>query len=157
MQPLKITLLLRIATTRRQNLNSPDHHRYGHINPKSCSWRDWRSIRRMLNSRNSWIFSSNSTSTSQLWKPSPKCPSTLDSWWSYSLTSASKKRHPSYLWVKAAGPSFKANYQKKIKDLSGLVVECKIADLIVEKALADSGASINVMPYKLFLKLGCKS
>ena len=43
---------------------------------------------------------------------------------------------------------------RKIKELNGLIVECKIRDSIVEKALADSGGSINVMPYTLFLKLG---
>ena len=43
---------------------------------------------------------------------------------------------------------------KRIKGPGGLVVECKIGDSIVEKALTDSGTSINVMPYKLFLKLG---
>ena len=34
------------------------------------------------------------------------------------------------------------------------MVACKIRDSIVGKALADSRASINVMLYKLFLKLG---
>lgn len=43
---------------------------------------------------------------------------------------------------------------KKIKNPGGLVVECHFGDLCVEKALANSGASINVMLYKLFLKLG---
>jgi len=43
---------------------------------------------------------------------------------------------------------------EKIKDPGGLIIECHFGDSIVEKALADSGASINVMPYKLFLKLG---
>ena len=42
---------------------------------------------------------------------------------------------------------------RKIKDPDALVVECKIKDSIVEKVLEDLGASINVMLYKLFLKL----
>lgn len=32
-------------------------------------------------------------------------------------------------------------------------MECHFGDSFVDKALADSSASINVMPYKLFLKL----
>lgn len=43
---------------------------------------------------------------------------------------------------------------QKIKDHSELVVECKFGDSLVEKALTDSWVSINVMLYKLFLKLG---
>ena len=49
---------------------------------------------------------------------------------------------------------FQSKLPKKIKDVGGLVVECKIGYSIVEKALTDSRASINVMPYKIFLKLG---
>ena len=41
---------------------------------------------------------------------------------------------------------------RKIKDPSGLVIECKIGDSIVEKDLAYSGAGINVMPNELFIK-----
>ena len=56
------------------------------------------------------------------------------------------------------GESYSAILQSKlpknIKDHSGLVVECKIGDSIVEEDLADSTAAIIVMPYKLFLKLG---
>ena len=45
---------------------------------------------------------------------------------------------------------------RKIMDLGGLVIECKIRDSIVENALAALGVSINVMPYKPYLKLGLK-
>ena len=79
MQLLKMRLLLRIATTRSRNLNNPNHHRYGQINPISHTQRDWRRIRRMPNSRNYGIFSSNSTLICQLWKPYLKCPGTLNS------------------------------------------------------------------------------
>ena len=36
---------------------------------------------------------------------------------------------------------------KKIKDPGGFVINCIISDCVKGKALADSGASINVMPY----------
>ncbi|XP_039128945.1 uncharacterized protein LOC120265098 [Dioscorea cayenensis subsp. rotundata] len=43
---------------------------------------------------------------------------------------------------------------KKLTDPGSFIIPCVIGEGMQEKALADSGASINVMPYKLFLKLG---
>ncbi|XP_039119120.1 uncharacterized protein LOC120255343 [Dioscorea cayenensis subsp. rotundata] len=43
---------------------------------------------------------------------------------------------------------------KKEKDPGGFIIPCTIGWLIDEKALADLGASINLMPYKIFPKLG---
>ncbi|XP_039122080.1 uncharacterized protein LOC120258698 [Dioscorea cayenensis subsp. rotundata] len=43
---------------------------------------------------------------------------------------------------------------KKLSDPGSFIIPCVIGEGMKEKALADSGASINVMPYKLFLKLG---
>ncbi|XP_039134240.1 uncharacterized protein LOC120271632 [Dioscorea cayenensis subsp. rotundata] len=43
---------------------------------------------------------------------------------------------------------------KKLTNLGSFSIACMIGEGMQEKALADSGASINVMPYKLFLKLG---
>ncbi|XP_039119867.1 uncharacterized protein LOC120256192 [Dioscorea cayenensis subsp. rotundata] len=43
---------------------------------------------------------------------------------------------------------------KKLTDPGSFIIPCMIGEDMQEKALADSGASINVMPYKLFLKLG---
>ena len=43
---------------------------------------------------------------------------------------------------------------KKLKDLRSFILSCLIGNLLVEKALVDLGASINLMPYKLFKKLG---
>ncbi|XP_039117846.1 uncharacterized protein LOC120253603 [Dioscorea cayenensis subsp. rotundata] len=43
---------------------------------------------------------------------------------------------------------------KKLTDPGSFIIPCMIGEGMQEKALADSGASINVMPYKLFLKLG---
>ncbi|CAL1406423.1 unnamed protein product [Linum trigynum] len=43
--------------------------------------------------------------------------------------------------------------QKK-KDPGSFTIPCSIDKLHVEKSLADLGASINVIPYKLFMKLG---
>ena len=40
------------------------------------------------------------------------------------------------------------------KDLGSFNIHCSIGGLGEEKALADSGVSINVMPYKFFKKLG---
>jgi len=41
-----------------------------------------------------------------------------------------------------------------MKDPGSFIIPCVIGGLGEEKALADSGASINVMPYTLFQKLG---
>ncbi|XP_039135705.1 uncharacterized protein LOC120273124 [Dioscorea cayenensis subsp. rotundata] len=43
---------------------------------------------------------------------------------------------------------------KKLTDPGSFIIPCVIREGMQEKALADSGTSINVMPYKLFLKLG---
>ncbi|KAK8935660.1 hypothetical protein KSP39_PZI013348 [Platanthera zijinensis] len=43
---------------------------------------------------------------------------------------------------------------QKLKDPGSFSIPCLIGDLQVNKALADLGASINLMPYKLYLKLG---
>ena len=43
---------------------------------------------------------------------------------------------------------------KKLNDPGSFIIPCVIGERMQENALADSGASINVMPYKLFLKLG---
>ena len=41
----------------------------------------------------------------------------------------------------------------KLKDPGSFTIPCLIGNLCVEKALADLGASINLMPYKLFKRL----
>ncbi|KAJ0985421.1 hypothetical protein J5N97_003777 [Dioscorea zingiberensis] len=46
------------------------------------------------------------------------------------------------------------NMPKKLKDPGSFVVPCTLGEGITKKALADSGASINVMPYSLYMKLG---
>ncbi|KAK5833499.1 hypothetical protein PVK06_017342 [Gossypium arboreum] len=43
---------------------------------------------------------------------------------------------------------------KKLKDLGSFMIPCLIGSLDVNNALADLGASINVMPYKMFKQLG---
>ncbi|XP_039131782.1 uncharacterized protein LOC120268435 [Dioscorea cayenensis subsp. rotundata] len=43
---------------------------------------------------------------------------------------------------------------KRKKDHSGFIIPCTIGGLVDEKAVADLGASINLMPYKIFLRLG---
>ncbi|CAL1380994.1 unnamed protein product [Linum trigynum] len=43
---------------------------------------------------------------------------------------------------------------QKQKDPGSFTIPCSIENLHVERSLADLGASINVMPYKLFKKLG---
>lgn len=44
--------------------------------------------------------------------------------------------------------------QKKLNDPKSFIIPCVIENSIREKSLGDSGASINVMLYTLFLKLG---
>ena len=41
-----------------------------------------------------------------------------------------------------------------MKDPGSFTISCLIGSLDVQNALADSGASINVMPYKMFKQLG---
>ncbi|KAA3461627.1 Transposon Ty3-I Gag-Pol polyprotein [Gossypium australe] len=43
---------------------------------------------------------------------------------------------------------------RKLKDPGSFTIPCLIGSLTVDNALADLGASINVMPYKLFKQLG---
>ncbi|KAJ0962256.1 hypothetical protein J5N97_030084 [Dioscorea zingiberensis] len=43
---------------------------------------------------------------------------------------------------------------KKLKDTGSMVIPCVIGDGVEESGLANSGASINVIPYKLYMKLG---
>ncbi|NAW44958.1 hypothetical protein FGF76_23430 [Salmonella sp. gx-f4] len=43
---------------------------------------------------------------------------------------------------------------KKLKDPGSFTIPCLIGSLDVNNALADLGASINVMPYKMFKQLG---
>ncbi|XP_027368188.1 uncharacterized protein LOC113874166 [Abrus precatorius] len=43
---------------------------------------------------------------------------------------------------------------KKLKDPGSFTLPCLIGRLIVDRALADLGASINLMPYSVFKKLG---
>ncbi|KAK5792919.1 hypothetical protein PVK06_034050 [Gossypium arboreum] len=42
----------------------------------------------------------------------------------------------------------------KLKDLGSFTIPCLIGSLNVDKALADLGADINLMPYKMFKQLG---
>src|SRR5262249_25556236 len=42
----------------------------------------------------------------------------------------------------------------KLEDLGSFTIPCTIGDLTIEDALADLGASIKVLPYKRFKKLG---
>ncbi|XP_010276569.1 PREDICTED: uncharacterized protein LOC104611284 [Nelumbo nucifera] len=42
----------------------------------------------------------------------------------------------------------------KLKDLGSFTIPCTIGSLKIEKALCDLGASINLMPYLVFKKLG---
>ena len=42
----------------------------------------------------------------------------------------------------------------KLKDLGSFTIPCIVGDLSVDKALADLGASINLMSYSFFKKLG---
>ena len=42
----------------------------------------------------------------------------------------------------------------KLKDPGSFTIPCVVGDLSVDKTLADLGASINLMPYTFFKKLG---
>ncbi|XP_039135746.1 uncharacterized protein LOC120273170 [Dioscorea cayenensis subsp. rotundata] len=46
---------------------------------------------------------------------------------------------------------------QKLKDPSSFVIPCVLGEGMTEHALANSGSSINVMPYNLFLKLGLEN
>ena len=43
---------------------------------------------------------------------------------------------------------------KKVRDPGSFIIPCLIGNLAKERALADLGASINLMPYQMFKKLG---
>ncbi|XP_071687825.1 uncharacterized protein [Rutidosis leptorrhynchoides] len=48
----------------------------------------------------------------------------------------------------------KQNTPPKLGDTGSFLIPCKMGDSVVYDALADLGASINLMPYSLYLKLG---
>lgn len=43
---------------------------------------------------------------------------------------------------------------KREKDLLGFIILCTLGGVVDKKVLTDLGASINLMPYKIFQKLG---
>ena len=45
-------------------------------------------------------------------------------------------------------------YLVKYKDLESPTISCKIGDCLIERALLDLGASMNLMPYLVYLQLG---
>ena len=42
----------------------------------------------------------------------------------------------------------------KCKDPGSPAISCKIGDRLIERALLDLGASVNLMPYSVYLQLG---
>ena len=42
----------------------------------------------------------------------------------------------------------------KCKDPGSPAISCKIGDRLIEQALLDLGASVNLMPYSVYLQLG---
>ena len=42
----------------------------------------------------------------------------------------------------------------KCKDPGSPAISCKIGDRLIEKALLDLGASVNLLPYLVYLQLG---
>ena len=45
-------------------------------------------------------------------------------------------------------------YSVKCKDLGSPTISCKIGDHLIERALLDLGASMNLLPYSVYLQLG---
>ena len=45
-------------------------------------------------------------------------------------------------------------YPVKCKDLGSPTISCKIGDCLIERALLDLRASVNLMPYSVYLQLG---
>ena len=71
------------------------------------------------------------------------------------LSNKTKLEEISIITIGAGCSAILQNKQlKKLKDPGSFTIPCLIGDLPVEKALADLGASINLMPYSLFKKLG---
>lgn len=46
------------------------------------------------------------------------------------------------------------NLPKKLRDLGSFMIPCLLGNGLKDYALVDSGASINVMPYTIYMKLG---
>ncbi|XP_048227269.1 uncharacterized protein LOC125369295 [Ricinus communis] len=70
----------------------------------------------------------------------------------------SNKRKLEYLAIvtlnEECSTILQSKFPKKKRDPGSFTVSCVISDLIISNALADLGASINLMPYSLFTKLG---
>ena len=49
---------------------------------------------------------------------------------------------------------FQNEYPMKCKDPRSPTISCKIGDRCIERALLDLGASVNPMPYSVYLQLG---
>ena len=45
-------------------------------------------------------------------------------------------------------------YPMKCKDPGSPTISCRIGDCLIERALLDLGASVNLMPYSVYLQLG---
>ena len=45
-------------------------------------------------------------------------------------------------------------YPVKCKDPRSPTISCKIGDHLIERALLDLGASVNLLPYSIYLQLG---
>ena len=45
-------------------------------------------------------------------------------------------------------------YPVKCKDPGSPTISCKIGDRLIKRALLDLGASVNLMPYSVYLRLG---
>ncbi|KAK5840268.1 hypothetical protein PVK06_009159 [Gossypium arboreum] len=73
------------------------------------------------------------------------------------LTNKRKLDEASYVGLNAVCSALLQNkLANKLKDLGSFTIPCLIGSLDVNNALADLGASINVMPYKMFKQLGLR-
>ncbi|XP_039145575.1 uncharacterized protein LOC120282795 [Dioscorea cayenensis subsp. rotundata] len=61
---------------------------------------------------------------------------------------------PSVTLSKECSALITSNLPKKENDPGGFIVPCTILELVDEKALADIGERINLMPFKIFQKFG---
>ena len=63
------------------------------------------------------------------------------------------KEVPKIAEIKKAPTIVQEKAPKKLSDPRGFIIPCVIEDVFFDRALADAGASVSIMPYKLFQKI----
>ena len=62
--------------------------------------------------------------------------------------------HKNAFLIEQVSPIIQNEYPVNCKDPGSPTISCKIKDHLIERALLDSGANVNLIPYSVYLQLG---